>query len=257
MSTEPDRQLFCPECEAPLDILEVMHGRGVTGDGVWVTKSGDMHTEIDSTVGLDDDTTVGAVCSQCDWKIERPDWFEYLKEYEANEIARIKEEFEAVKRGEDPPTRAPSASSWPVDLVPGHIKVIIPVKDGEPIEMTLDMTQMDGPADIHVDPDKRTVSFESDEPLREVTEGFDYPNEYELHSTKISTEIDDEIDDDKVFIVSFHEDDYQGIKGPFTESEAREKINKLRAEGLNPDTVWDGDNCMNEYGDGWMLERAK
>lgn len=183
----PDHTIPCPECGGALDTLEVSYGRGVTENGIWVTEGGDRHTDIEFTDPMDSDVkTVGAMCSDCDWQIERPDWFEYLKDYEANEIARIKAEFEAVKRGDDTRTsqekrtaeiahialeaaRGASSRTWPVDLVPGNIKIIIPVQDNDPIEMTLDMDEMDGPTDIHVDPDKRTVSFESEE-FEEVTE---------------------------------------------------------------------------------------
>lgn len=103
VTNPPDHPLSCPKCRGALDTLEVSYGRGVTDNGIWVTEGGHMHTSVGFTDPMDYDVkTVGAICSDtdCGWEIERPDWFEYLKDYEANEVKRIKEEFEKVKRGE-------------------------------------------------------------------------------------------------------------------------------------------------------------
>lgn len=101
VATEKRRALACPECGDALDTLESTVGRGVTEQGIWVSETGEMKTEVEfiDNDGADSET-IGAICASCSWAIERPDWFEYLKDYEANELKRIREELEKIKRGE-------------------------------------------------------------------------------------------------------------------------------------------------------------
>lgn len=171
----------CPECgvDDELHTLERMYGYAHVLDGFTI-KDGRVSYDYEGTTTPDYDDgqeTIGIVCRNCGWAYEGKDWEGYIANFEVREQERIQREF-LREIGQLPPetdARLNAASTWEVPLIHGEVKIIVPIEDGDPVVLTVNMNELDEPQDIHIDPTERTVSFRSKEPLVEVCSECDAP----------------------------------------------------------------------------------